>query len=163
WMPGAPQIITDTLVRDGGLVPHPKAAIFNRYRPSIIEPGNSAGAQRWLDHIGKLYPDDLDHIVNWCAQRVQHPDVKLNHALVFGGKPGIGKDTILVPVASAIGIWNFREISAPQALDANNDFLQSVILVISEARDGGKKVNPYQFYEQTKIYIASPPETLRIN
>src|SRR5207248_6187252 len=135
----------------------------NRYRAPTIEPGNPSGAQPWLDHLHYIYPNDTDHILNWLAHRVKNPGEKVNHAIVLGGKQGIGKDTILQPLKYGIGPWNFREITAPQALDENNDFLQSIILLISEARDGGKKVNPYQFYEQTKIFIARPPDTLRIN
>jgi len=162
WLPGAPEIIHNKYVREGGWEDHAGGACFNRYRAPTIEPGNPNGAQRWLDHILYIYPDDIERILDWCAHRVQFPGVKINHALVFGGPPGIGKDTILQPVKYGVGPWNFREITAPQALEPNNDFLQSVILLISEARDGGNKVNPYQFYEQTKVFIAAPT-TLRIN
>jgi hypothetical protein len=134
WLPGAPEIIRDKYVREGGWIDHVGGTCFNRYRAPIIEPGNPKGAQRWLDHIFYIYPDDIGRILDWCAHRVQKPGEKINHALVFGGKPGIGKDTILQPVKYGIGAWNFREITAPTALEPNNDFLQSIILLISEAR-----------------------------
>jgi hypothetical protein len=163
WLPGAPMIIRHKYVREGGWIAHPGATVFNRYKPPIIEQGDPAGAQRWLDHLHYLYPETAIRIIQWCAHRVQFPGEEINHALVLGGKPGIGKDTILHPIKYGVGAWNFRSITAPQALEPNNDFLQSVILLISEARDGGKKVSPYQFYEETKVIIASPPDTLRIN
>ena len=47
------------------------------------------------------------HIVRWCAHRVQRPHEKINHALVLGGKQGIGKDTLLEPVKHAIGAVEF--------------------------------------------------------
>ena len=163
WLPGAAQIIRHQYVQEGGWIAHPDATVFNRYKPPIIEPGDPSGAQRWLDHVYFLYLDDVDHIINYLAYCAQHAGIKPNHALVLGGDPGIGKDTILQPMKYAVGPSNFREITAPQALEPNNDFLQSRILLISEARDGDKKVNPYVFYEQTKVYIAAPPDTLRIN
>ena len=43
------------------------------------------------------------------------PEEKINHALVLGGKQGIGKDTLLEPVKRAVGAWNWEEVS-PQAM-----------------------------------------------
>ena len=88
---------------------------------------------------------------------MQRPEEKINHALVLGGKQGIGKDTILDPVKHAIGTWNFAEVSPSQLLGRFNSFAKSVILRISEARDLGE-VNRYAFYEHTKVYAASPPD-----
>jgi hypothetical protein len=64
--------------------------------------------ERWLAHIRKIYPDDADHIIAWLAHRVQRPGEKINHALVLGGEPGIGKDSMLEPVKYAVGPWNFH-------------------------------------------------------
>jgi Family of unknown function (DUF5906) len=88
--------------------------------------------------------------------------VKVNHALVLGGVPGIGKDTILEPVKHAVGPWNFVEVKPQQAMGRFNGFLKSVILRISEAHDLGD-VNRFQFYEHVKDCIASPPDVLRID
>jgi len=81
-------------------------------------PGNSAEAEPWLRHIHKVFgEEDGRHIIKWLAQRVQQPQVKINHALVLGGPQGIGKDTLLEPVKRAIGPWNFSEVQPPQRLD----------------------------------------------
>jgi len=68
---------------------------------------------------------------------VQHPQDKINHALVLGGCQGIGKDTLLEPVKSAVGPWNFSEVSPQHMLGRFNGYLKSVILRVSEARDLG--------------------------
>jgi hypothetical protein len=81
WAPSEPQIITGRMISHGGWIPRPKHTVFNLYRPPLIEPGNAAEADRWLDHIHKIYPDDASHIVKWLAQRVQRPQEKINHAL----------------------------------------------------------------------------------
>ena len=52
----------------------------------------------WCDLVRKLWPDEAEHLFDYFAHRVQHPDEKINHALVLGGPPGIGKDTMLEPV-----------------------------------------------------------------
>jgi hypothetical protein len=137
-------------------------AVFNLYRPPTIELGNAVEANRWLDHVHKVFPNDAEHIVKWCAQRVQQPQEKINHALVFGGPQGIGKDTLLEPVKRAVGPWNFEEVSPQQMLGRFNGFLKSIILRVNEARDLGE-VNRYQFYDHLKAYTAAPPDVLRVD
>ena len=96
------------------------------------------------------------------AHRVQRPQEKINHALFLGGSPGIGKDTLLAPVKTAVGPWNFQEVSPKTMLGSFNGFAKSVILRVSEARDLGD-VNRYSFYDATKTYAAAPPDVLRVN
>jgi hypothetical protein len=160
WAPGEPAIITGKMTSDGGWIARNNHTVFNLYRPPLIEPGNAAEADRRLDHINKIYPEHADHIVKWCAHRVQRPQEKINHALVFGGAQGIGKDSLLEPVKRAVGPWNFQEVSPQQMLGRFNGYLKSVVLRISEARDLGE-VNRFQFYDHMKAYTAAPPDVLR--
>jgi hypothetical protein len=162
WAPGLPMLIRDRLVSDGGWIERNKVTSFNLYRPPTIIPGNAAEAERWLDHVGKVFADNADHIVQWLAHRVQRPYEKINHALVLGGCPGIGKDTLLEPVKRAVGPWNFSEVSPQHILGRFNGFLKSVILRISEARDLGD-VNRFQFHDHMKAYTAAPPDVLRVD
>jgi hypothetical protein len=82
---------------------------------------------------------------------------------VLGGMQGIGKDTILEPVKYAIGPWNFAEASPQQVLSKYTAFVKSVILRISEARDLGGEHDRFEFYEHTKTFIVTPPDTLMVN
>lgn len=160
WAPGEPMIIEDRIISDGGFIPRAGYKIFNLYRPPQETKGDPSKATRWLDHVRKVYPGDADHIVKWLAQRVQHPQIKINHALVLGGMQGIGKDTILEPVKRAVGPWNFCEVSPTHLLGRFNGFVRSVILRISEARDLGE-VDRFAFYDHLKAYTAAPPDVLR--
>lgn len=163
WAPGEPEIVRDKFVYAGGWDDHPGSRVYNLYHaPELPVGGDPAKAQRWVDHLDFLYPECCGDIIWWFAHRVQHPEIKINHALVLGGDPGIGKDTLLEPVRRAVGYWNTSTVQPPAMLGRFNGFLQSVILVISEARDMGE-VNRYQFYEHMKTYLASPPETLPID
>jgi hypothetical protein len=159
WIPGEPMLVRDRLVVDGGWIDRKRVTVFNRYRPPLIVPGNAAEAQVWLDHIDKVYPDDAEHIIKWLAHRRQRPHEKINHALVFGGAQGVGKDTLLEGPRHAVGAWNFKEVGPQQLMGRFNGFLRSVILRVNEARDLGE-VNRYSFYDHLKAYTAAPPETL---
>jgi hypothetical protein len=162
WAPGSPMIIQDRLVSDGGWIDRVGCACVNLYRPPTITAGDPAEAKVWLGLVRAVYPDHAEHILAWLAHRVQHPDEKVNHALVLGGIPGIGKDTILEPVKTAIGPWNFAEVSPKHLLGRFNGFAKSVILRISEARDLGE-MSRYDFYEHIKVYAAAPPDVLRVD
>jgi hypothetical protein len=162
WAPGLPMLIENRLINHGGWIEHNGVRCLNQYRPPLLKHGDAGKAGPWIDHIRRVYPDDAEHIINWLAQRVQRPDVKINHALVLGGAQGIGKDTLLEPVKRAVGPWNFSEVGPQQMLARFNGFLKSVILRVSEARDLGD-VNRYAFYDHMKTYTAAPPDVLRVD
>jgi hypothetical protein len=161
WIPGGPQLIEDRLISDGGLIERPGCRTFNLYRPPNIAPA-AGDIAPWLELMRKVFPHEADHIVRWLAHRVQHPHEKINHALVLGGKPGIGKDTILEPVKQAVGPWNFQDVSPKQVLGRFNGFLKATILRVNEARDLGE-FDRYAFHDHMKVYIAAPPDVLRVD
>jgi hypothetical protein len=162
WAPGLPLQIQDKLISTGGWIARQGVSCFNLYRPPRIKLGDASKAELWLDHIRLIYPDDFDHIVRWCAQRVQRPDQKINHALVLGGPQGIGKDSLLEPLKEAVGRWNFAEITPEDVFAPFNPFARSVIIRINEARDLGD-VNRFKFYDRAKFYIVVPADVLPVN
>ena len=162
WAPGLPMIIPNRLVSSGGWIERQGVSCFNIYLPPTIELGDASQAGPWIDHARKIYPDDANHIIMWLAQRRQRPQEKINHGLVLGGLPGIGKDTFLEPVKHSVGPWNVEEISPKQILDTFNPFARSTIMRISEARDLGD-ISRYEFYEAMKSYTAAPPDVLYVN
>jgi hypothetical protein len=48
-------------------------------------------------------PSELNHIFNVMAYKVQHANVKINHAILHGGDEGCGKDSMWAPFLWAIG------------------------------------------------------------
>jgi hypothetical protein len=162
WLPGQPQIVRDMMVDDGGLIPRQGRSIYNRFRPAPEIPGDAEQAERWRDHVMMLYPNDGAHIINCLAYKVQNPDKKINHGVVLGGVPGIGKDTILEPAITALGSWNCSDVQPSMLNSEFNPFLQAVLMRINEARDSGD-VNRFQLYQHTKIWMAAPPMQLTIN
>ncbi|WP_020508651.1 primase-helicase family protein [Bradyrhizobium sp. WSM2793] len=163
WAPGEPMMIKNRLVALGGWFEHPGASMLNLFRPPAIIPGDASMATLWIDHVRKVYPNDADHIIRWCAYKVQHPEAKINHALFLGGGPGVGKDSLLEPVKRAVGPWNFVEVSPQHIIKSNfTDYLKSTVLRISECRDLGD-FDRFAFYEMMKTIIAAPPDVHRIN
>jgi hypothetical protein len=162
WAPGAPLIIRDRLILDGGWIEHSGASVFNLYRAPEVQPGDPVLAKKWLEHVRYVYPEEADRIIKWLAHRVQRPEEKVNHALVLGGSQGVGKDSLLEPAKYGVGPWNFAEVSPQQVLGRFNGFLKSVILRVSEARDLGE-LNRFSFYDHMKSLIAAPPDTLRVD
>jgi len=166
WDPNKPEFIRDCVVVDGGYIDKPGATTLNYYRPPpIIKLGDPAQAARWVDHWKLLYPNDADHIIAWLAHRVQYPGIKINHALVLGGAPKIGKDTLLEAVVRTVGTWNVKNIKLNHLVSKNNEFFKSLIVRLSEVRDVSDQgaVDLYRLNDHMKDMLATPPDTLRIN
>ena len=163
WAPGQPTLIGGKLVANGGWIKREGVTCFNLYRPPAHEGGDAEQAGVWSEHIYRLYgKDDGWHIIRYFAFKTQHPEIKINHALMLGGGQGIGKDTICAPLRHAVGSWNFIEISPKHISGRFNGYVKSVFLRVSEARDLGE-INRFDFYEQMKVFTASPPEVLRVD
>jgi hypothetical protein len=166
WDPGKPEVIPGYVVVAGGYIEKLGANTYNYYRPPPdIQLGDPAQAAFWVDHWKLLYPNDADYIISWLACRVQHPGVKINHALFLGGAPKIGKDTLLEAVVRTVGEWNFLNIKLNHLIGRNNEFLKSMIVRLSEVRDVGEHgaADLYRLNDHMKDMLATPPETLRIN
>jgi hypothetical protein len=102
WSPGEPRLIKSKLIADGGWFDKPEATCLNLYRPPRLALGDASKAKPWIDLVKKVYSEDHEHLFRYFAQRVQHPEIKINHALMLGGPPGIGKDTILAALKQAM-------------------------------------------------------------
>ncbi len=155
WWPGKPAVIRDTVIRaQGGVIRTEGMNTFNRYKAPHLIIGKHPPVEMWLDLIQMLYPTDWQHMVKWFAHRVQHPDIKILHALVLGGPTRIGKDTLLKPVIYAIGNWNHQPTDAQTIMDdpKNSGYLEAVICIINEARDFGDS-DRFAFYERMKPWI----------
>ena len=94
---------------------------------------------------------------------MQRPGEKINHQINEGGDPGIGKDAVVLPVAHAIGLWNFKETSPRAILEGQyNGYLECVILRVNEMHDVGEG-SRYKIYESFKWISAAPPLIHDIN
>ena len=163
WAPGRDMLIRDLLIADGGWIPRKGVALLNQYKPGVVALGDARKAKPWIDLVRKVFPRDADHIIKFLAQRLQHPEIKINHALVLGSQfQGIGKDTILEPIKRFIGSWNFKEATPTNFFEPFNPWVKAVILRVNEAKDMGE-VSRFDFYNKLKRYLAAPPDALECN
>jgi hypothetical protein len=162
WAPGKPRILENTLVSDGGFIDNYGSRAFNQYKPTNLKPGDATKAGPWLAHVQLICGDETEHVIMWLAHRVQRPGEKINHAILMGGAPGIGKDTLFEPVKRAVGAWNWQEIDPTIIMGEFTGYRKAVVLRINENRDMGD-VNRIQYYNHTKDLKASPPDVLRVN
>jgi hypothetical protein len=162
WMPGWPEVIEGQLISDGGWRERPGAHALNLYLPPALVLGDAAQAGPWTAHLQLFYPDETQEITDWLAHRLQFPGVKINYALGLGGLQGIGKDTLLEPIKTAVGPWNFHEISPTNLMDTYNPFAKAVVLRMNEVHDlgDGGRADRYALYERIKTYAAAPPNVL---
>jgi hypothetical protein len=69
WAPGAPMIIKNRLIAEGGWIERAGSDCFNLYRPPAINLGDANKAAPWVAHVQAVYPDEATHIINYAAHR----------------------------------------------------------------------------------------------
>ena len=101
-----------------------------------------------------------EHVLNFPAHLVQHPGVRINHALFLGSKvQGIGKDSIAQPVVVILGHHN----CAITQLDLENDFNDWILERSLVQAQELKAFESKRLANQLKPYLTSPPNYLRLN
>jgi hypothetical protein len=135
-------------------------------RPSVAHADNS-DISMWLNHCQELVPesDELNHIFDVMAFKVQHPEIKVNHAILHAGDEGSGKDTFWAPFIWAVcgdhlknrGIMDNNSVTSQWGYQ-----LESEVLIINELKEPDAATRR-QLANQLKPIIAAPPEMLPIN
>jgi hypothetical protein len=137
----------------------------NRWRNARPVPV-AGNVKPWLDHVERMIPDAKEraHVLNVMAFKVQHPEKKINHAVLHGGNPGSGKDTMWTPFFYAIGGNALRNVSLVRNEEVTSQWgyaLETEVLVINELRQSEAKDR--RALENTlKPLIAAPPEFLMV-
>ena len=141
----------------------------NRWRDARPEVDKTATVDvtPWLEHCEALVPekDEREHLFNLMAYKLQHPDVKINHAVLHGGDQGCGKDTMWAPMLWAVcgpALKN-RGLLDNDTLGSQWGYqLESEILIINELKEPEAAARR-ALANKLKPIIAAPPDTLPIN
>lgn len=121
----------------------------------------------WLEHCERLVPEtsEREHLFNVMACKVQHPEVKINHAVLHGGDQGCGKDTLWAPFIWAVcgpGLKN-RGLLDNDTLGSQWGYqLEAEIIILNELKEPEAKERR-ALANKLKPIIAAPPEMLSIN
>ena len=154
---------------DGVLVSREGGLYANRWRNARPDVSHvkSVNIEPWLNHCRELVPNqaELDHIWNVMAFKIQHPRIKINHAVLHGGDEGSGKDTMWAPFIWAVcgphsanrGIVDNDSVSSQWGYQ-----LESEVLLINELKEPEAAARR-ALANKLKPIIAAPPEMLPIN
>ena len=115
--------------------------------------------KQFLDLARALVPDagERETLLNWMAHQIQSPGEKCNWHPLMIGEPGVGKDTLFLPLLSALGD-NGRTVSADVLLRPWTGFLANAALVVLEEVHSFERRS---IMDKIKPWFANPP--LRID
>jgi hypothetical protein len=137
----------------------------NRWRDArpVPVPGN---IQPWIKHLERMIPDqrEREHVLDVMAFKIQHPNRKINHAVLHGGNPGSGKDTLWAPFFWAVGGPSLKNVSLVRNEEITSQWgyaLETEVLVVNELRQSEAK-DRRALENQLKPLIAAPPEYLSV-
>jgi hypothetical protein len=138
----------------------------NRWRDARPVPV-AGNIQPWLRHVERMVPDqrEREHIFDVMAFKVQHPNRKINHAVLHGGNPGSGKDTMWAPFFYAVGGPSLRNVSLVRNEEIASQWgyaLEAEVMVVNELRQSEAK-DRRSLENTLKPLIAAPPEFLSVN
>jgi hypothetical protein len=114
----------------------------------------------WVNLVKRLWPEEAETFLDYCAHMIQKPEEKCNWACILSGKQGIGKDTVLAPLRAILGHGNVGDTSPDGVLSAYHPWVQNLLLVVSETAPTDKDHSAIAFYNKMKTVITAPPEHL---
>lgn len=143
---------------------------YNLYRPSALEAagdGSEASVRPWLDLLDSLDLEEgqqgKEALLDWTAVLVQSPGTKINHGLLMGGEPGIGKDSWLEPILDCVGRRNVSTIGGDDLAKNFNGWVNGAKLTVIEEIDYGDHKDRRMVTERLKRVLAAPPHTLLVD
>lgn len=164
---GAKALVGITYAAGEGVIVSRDGDLYgNRWRDA--RPEYAAGdVTPWLDHCATLVPDEdeLNHVLDVMAFKVQHPEIKINHAILHAGDQGSGKDTMWAPLIWAVCGEHMKNHGLLDNDTMSSQFgyaLESEILILNELKEPDARERR-ALANKLKPIIAAPPEMLTVN
>lgn len=156
WWPGKDEVFTDT--RD-------HITYYNTYRAPDYSHIDIKGksVKLWLDHVKYIIPDERERetFLDWMAYTVQHPEKKINYAILLGGEERIGKDLIIVPVTRMLAGF-YQEVTVLDLLSRFNGYLRQTLFLVIEEIYVPTNRDRREMENKLKGLNAAPPAMLRL-
>jgi Mesyanzhinovviridae bifunctional DNA primase/polymerase len=109
-------------------------AVFNFWRPSGMKPVDKPADAKWfLDHIEKLFPDDWKSqqlLLDYMAQLVQRPEVKIHFAALLVSADGAGKGALGRILRSILGDRNVVEPDSSEFIEQYTGWQEGAQLAV---------------------------------
>lgn len=135
----------------------------NTWDDKTQEAGEPGDCSWWTDHFNVLdWTEHREHMLDWMAYTLQHPEHKINHALILGSGEGTGKDFLLYPLIKAMGD-NAQVIGGEELAENFNEYLLSTKYLHVNEIEMGDHRDAKRVSQKLKPLAAAPPETLKIN
>jgi len=129
----------------------------------LDDEGVQGDVERWLKHFTILgWDDHKDHILKWLAFTLKHPEFKINHALLFGGGEGCGKDWLLYPLHKAFGDAAIT-MSGESLLSQFHDQIPGRKYIHFNEVMHGDRRDTVHISNKIKPLLTAPPHELTIN
>jgi hypothetical protein len=133
-------------------------------RPPVPRGGNPGP---WLAHVARIIPDERErrHVLDTLAFKLQHPGVKVNHAILLHGTQGCGKDSLFAPFLWAIGGKSQTNVSIVKNEEINRQFeyfLEAEVIVFAELYQN-ESADRRALENRLKPIIAAPPDYLMMD
>jgi hypothetical protein len=164
---GAPALVGITYAAGETVLCHRDGDVYgNRWRDAR-QPAGAGDVQPWLDHCAALVPiaSEREHIFDVMACKYQHPEAKINHAVLHGGDEGCGKDTMWAPLLWAVCGPSLRNrgILDNDTLGSQWGYqLEAEIIILNELKEPDARERR-ALANKLKPIIAAPPEMIPIN
>jgi hypothetical protein len=151
---------------EGVLVARGGKAQANKWQDARPE-GVPGDVSIWIRHVERMIPNPQEraHVLDVLAYKRQHPNRKINHAILHSGLPGSGKDSLYAPFLWSIGgptLANVASSRAEEVAGAWGYSLESEVIVLNELRQG-VATDRRALENALKPVIAAPPEMLLVN
>jgi hypothetical protein len=134
-------------------------------RPDLsdVAPGD---VSVWLAHAEHLIPDqqEREHVFNVMAYKLQHPKIKINHAVLHGGDEGCGKDSLWAPFLWSVCGPSLRNRGLVDGKSINSRWgyaLESEIMILNELKEP-EAAERRALSNSLKPIIAAPPDMLPV-
>ena len=164
---GAPALVGITYAAGETVLCHRDGDVYgNRWRDAR-QPAGAGDVQPWLDHCAALVPiaSEREHIFDVMACKYQHPEAKINHAVLHGGDEGCGKDTMWAPLLWAVCGPSLRNrgILDNDTLGSQWGYqLEAEVIILNELKEPDARERR-ALANKLKPIIAAPPEMIPIN
>jgi hypothetical protein len=110
---------------------HDGRTVFNIWRESAMQP-DFGDVQWFLDHVAIMFPGKSDrvHLLDYMAQLIQRPEVKIHFALLIQSIEGAGKGALARILRQIIGDRNVVEPSNDEVLKTFTGWQEGAQLAI---------------------------------